>query len=58
MCMQYTCAIVPVSEDHMFLSYYGDGTQVFGLGGKDLYLLSHLTLSIYFPFFLRYSLTG
>lgn len=40
-----------VSEDHTIPSFsYGDGTQIFGLGGKDLYLLSHLTLSISFPF--------
>lgn len=55
----YTCAIVPVSEDCTFLSFYcGDRTQVFGLGGKDLCLLRHLTLSTSFPFFLRYSFTG
>lgn len=39
-----------MSEDHTLLSY-GDGAHtVFGLGSNDGYLLSHLTLSISFPF--------
>lgn len=41
----------PVCQEATCLLPLWGGTQVFGLGDKDLYLLSHLTISISFSFF-------